>query len=179
MRKNLTHIYVSHFHPDHHFGLGVLQNAFPSAKIVALPSVVNDIAFTSIDKIDMWSIDRFGPDIPTKTTIPMPLHEPRLELEGEELLFSDDWEGDSINNSVVWPRPSEWCARPTSLFMTATCGRSRQRRATGEMEGRDQQAHGLRPSDRHPRASRRGKLRILEQVHDDTSALTPIASIGR
>jgi len=103
MRKNLTYIYVSHFHPDHHFGLAVLRYAFPHAKIVALPSVVKDIVFTSSDKVDMWAIDRFGPDdIPKKTTIPMPLSEPRLELEDEELLFSDDWEGDSINNSVVW-----------------------------------------------------------------------------
>ena len=103
MRKNLTHIYVSHFHPDHHFGLAGLQYAFPNAKVVALPSVVKDIVFTSSDKVDMWAIDRFGPgDIPSKTTIPMPLSEPRLELEGEEILLSDDWEGDSINNSVVW-----------------------------------------------------------------------------
>jgi glyoxylase-like metal-dependent hydrolase (beta-lactamase superfamily II) len=103
MRKNLTHIYVSHFHPDHHFGLLVLQHAFPHARIVALPSVVKDIVFTSSDKVDMWAIDRFGPDdITRKTTIPMPLKEPRLLLEGEELLLSDDWEGDSINNSVVW-----------------------------------------------------------------------------
>ena len=103
MRKNLTHIYVSHFHPDHHFGLAGLQFAFPNAKVVALPSVVKDIVFTSGDKVDMWAIDRFGPgDIPRKTTIPMPLNEPRLELEGEEILLSDDWEGDSINNSVVW-----------------------------------------------------------------------------
>lgn len=103
MRKNLTHIYVSHFHPDHHFGLLVLQNAFPGARIVALPSVVKDIVFTSSDKVELWAIDRFGPDdIPRKTTIPMPLNEPRLLLEGEELLVSDDWEGDSINNSVLW-----------------------------------------------------------------------------
>ena len=92
MRKNLTHIYVSHFHPDHHFGLQVLKNAFPAARIVALPSVVQDIVATSGDKIDLWSIDRFGPDdIPHKTTIPMPLNEPRLLLEDEELLLSDDW----------------------------------------------------------------------------------------
>ena len=32
MRKNLTHIYVSHFHPDHHFGLLVLQQAFPQCQ---------------------------------------------------------------------------------------------------------------------------------------------------
>jgi glyoxylase-like metal-dependent hydrolase (beta-lactamase superfamily II) len=103
MRKNLTHIYVSHFHPDHHFGLMVLQHAFPEARIVALPSVVKDIVFTSGDKVSMWSIDRFGhDDVPRKTTIPMPMSEPRLELEGEEILVSDDWEGDSINNSAVW-----------------------------------------------------------------------------
>lgn len=103
MRKNLTHIYVSHFHPDHHFGLQVLKNAFPEARIVALPSVVKDMVATSSDKIELWAIDRFGPDdIPRKTTIPMPLDEPRLLLEGEEILVSDNWEGDSVNNSVVW-----------------------------------------------------------------------------
>jgi glyoxylase-like metal-dependent hydrolase (beta-lactamase superfamily II) len=103
MRRNLTHIYVSHFHPDHHFGLQVLKNAFPKAKIVALPSVVKDIVSTSSDKIELWAIDRFGPDdIPRQTTVPTPLDEPRLLLEGEEILVSDNWEGDSINNSVVW-----------------------------------------------------------------------------
>jgi glyoxylase-like metal-dependent hydrolase (beta-lactamase superfamily II) len=103
MRKNLTYIYVSHFHPDHHFGLQVLKNAFPKARIVALPSVVKDIVATSSDKIELWAIDRFGPDdIPRNTTIPMPLKEPRILLEDKEILFSDNWEGDSINNSVVW-----------------------------------------------------------------------------
>jgi len=103
MRRNLTNIYVSHFHPDHHFGLQVLKYAFPKAKIVALPSVVNDIIATSSDKIELWAIDRFGPDdIPRQTTIPEPLDEPRLLLEGKEILVSDNWEGDSVNNSVVW-----------------------------------------------------------------------------
>jgi glyoxylase-like metal-dependent hydrolase (beta-lactamase superfamily II) len=103
MRKNLTHIYVSHFHPDHHFGLLVLQYAFPNAKIVALPSVVKDIVFTSSDKVELWAIDRFGPDdIPRRTTIPIPLSDPCLILEGEELRVSDDWEGDSANNSADW-----------------------------------------------------------------------------
>jgi glyoxylase-like metal-dependent hydrolase (beta-lactamase superfamily II) len=103
LRKHLTHIYVSHFHPDHHFGLQVLKNAFPAARIVALPSVVKDIILTSGDKIDLWSIDRFGPDdVPHQTTIPTPLHEARLVLEDQEIQVSDGWEGDSINNSVVW-----------------------------------------------------------------------------
>ncbi|HTY81918.1 MAG TPA: MBL fold metallo-hydrolase, partial [Dehalococcoidales bacterium] len=103
MRKNLTHIWVSHFHPDHHFGLYVLKSAFPNAKIVAMPSVVKDIVATSSDKIELWATDRFGPDdIPRQTTIPTPLSEPRIILEGEEIQVSDGWEGDSVNNSVVW-----------------------------------------------------------------------------
>jgi glyoxylase-like metal-dependent hydrolase (beta-lactamase superfamily II) len=103
MRVNLTHIYVSHFHPDHHFGLQVLRFAFPEAQIVALPQSVHDIAFSSGDKVDMWAIDRFGPgDIPKQTLVPLKLTEPRLFLEGEEIVFSGGWEGDCVNNSVVW-----------------------------------------------------------------------------
>jgi len=111
MRKRLTHVYASHFHPDHYFSLGVIENAFPEAELVALPSVVRDIAFSSAHKVDTWSIDRFGADTPSKVIIPMPMTEPRLELEGEEILFSDDWEGDSINNSVAWvPSMGVLCA---------------------------------------------------------------------
>ena len=103
MRKNLTHIYVSHFHPDHHFGLKALKFAFPDAKIVGLAQSVHDIVDTSNDKVDMWSIDRFGNnDIPSTTTIPMIMEEPRLELEGEVIEFYGGYEGDSINNSIVW-----------------------------------------------------------------------------
>jgi glyoxylase-like metal-dependent hydrolase (beta-lactamase superfamily II) len=103
MRRNLTHVYVSHFHPDHHFGLQVLANAFPRAKIVALPSVVSDVIATSNDKTEMWAIDRFGPDdIPRHTTIPEAMVEPVIRLEGQEIRVSDGWEGDSVNNSVVW-----------------------------------------------------------------------------
>ena len=102
MRKNLTHIYVSHFHPDHHFGLEALKYAYPNAKIVGLAQSVHDIVDTSSDKLDMWAIDRFGIDFPRSTTIPMIMQEPRLELEGEEIQFYGGYEGDSINNTIVW-----------------------------------------------------------------------------
>lgn len=164
MRKNLTHIYVSHFHPDHHFALGVLQFAFPSAKIVALPSVVKDIVFTAVDKLDTWSIDRFGPDIPSKTTVPMPLREARLELEGEELLFSDDWEGDSINNSVVRvPSMRVVCATELAFHdcnlsahgagvAAASAGPAGQDLSQPERRVRRRPAQGVRPPAANPPA---------------------------
>src|SRR5690242_21150377 len=39
-KKNLTAIYVTHPHPDHMFGLAVLHQAFPDAKILGLPQTV-------------------------------------------------------------------------------------------------------------------------------------------
>jgi glyoxylase-like metal-dependent hydrolase (beta-lactamase superfamily II) len=103
MRKRLTHIYVSHFHPDHHFGLKALKFAFPDAKIVALAQSTHDIVDTTNDKVDMWAIDRFGAgDLPGYTVIPMILEHPYVELEGEQIQFHDGYEGDSINNTIVW-----------------------------------------------------------------------------
>jgi glyoxylase-like metal-dependent hydrolase (beta-lactamase superfamily II) len=170
MRKNLTHIYASHFHPDHHFGLGVLEDAFPRAKIVALPSVVRDLVFTSSDKLDTWSIDRFGPDTPAEMTIPVPMAEPRLELEGEELFFSDDWEGDSVNNSVVWvPSMKVLCATDVAFddwhvwFIESDVGRRVKWRAALERL-KDFDARVVIPGHGSDKT-----MEILEQVSADPS----------
>ena len=101
MRKNITHIYISHFHPDHHFGSVVLQFAFPKAKIVALPSVVKDIVYTSDEKIYMWG-DMYGEDVPDRVVFPSPLRGSKLTVEGYDIEFSDDWDGDSANNTMIW-----------------------------------------------------------------------------
>jgi glyoxylase-like metal-dependent hydrolase (beta-lactamase superfamily II) len=100
-RKNITHIYISHFHPDHHFGLVVLQYAFPKAKIVALPSVVKDIIYTCDEKIHMWG-DMYGVEIPDRVVFPLPLWGDKLRIEGHDIEFSDDWDGDSANNTMIW-----------------------------------------------------------------------------
>ena len=41
--KRLETIYVTHAHPDHYFGLGIIAEAFPSARVFALASVARTI----------------------------------------------------------------------------------------------------------------------------------------
>ena len=101
MNKNLTHVYISHFHPDHHFGTGVIKQTFPEARVVALPSVVRDIVFTTDEKMHLWG-EVFGRNVPREVVFPMPLPSGRLELEGHAIEFSDDWDGDSANNTMIW-----------------------------------------------------------------------------
>ena len=62
-KKNLTLIYVTHPHPDHPFGLAVLQQAFPSAKIVALAAMVNG-AKTSWPARQKFWFPTYGNNIP-------------------------------------------------------------------------------------------------------------------
>ncbi len=138
MGKNLTHIYVSHFHPDHHFGAGVLQFAFPHAQVVALPGVVNDIVQTTDEKVVMWG-DVFGANEPERVTVPEPLSQPRLEVEGHTLEFSDGWEGDCPNNTIVWvPSLGVLCATDVaeldSHVWTGESDGSRRRAWRGDLE---------------------------------------------
>lgn len=40
--KNLKVIYLTHAHADHIFGAGIIASRFPSAKVLARPSVIAD-----------------------------------------------------------------------------------------------------------------------------------------
>lgn len=35
--RRLTTIYITHAHPDHYFGVGTVAEAFPEARVVAMP----------------------------------------------------------------------------------------------------------------------------------------------
>ncbi len=120
--KNITHIYVSHFHPDHHFGAGVLKSAFPRAHVVALPSVVKDIVFTTNDKVDMWG-DFFGKNEPETVTLPhasqrAPARGGRTRHRVLRRLGGRQRQQQRWSGSRRWA----WSAPPTSLISTATCG---------------------------------------------------------
>ncbi|MDD2735426.1 MAG: MBL fold metallo-hydrolase [Desulfuromonadaceae bacterium] len=99
--KNLTHVIIPEFHPDHHFCSQIVQDAFPDAKFVALQSIVRDVVLSADDKIQLWG-KLFGKNVPDRLHFPMPLADGRLEIEGKLLELSDGWQGDQGNETLVW-----------------------------------------------------------------------------
>jgi glyoxylase-like metal-dependent hydrolase (beta-lactamase superfamily II) len=99
--KKLTTVYVTHAHPDHYFGLGVIKQAFPEAKLVALPETVADINKTSKAKVDQWK-PMYGANLTDAPVVPEPLKGNTLTLEGETLNITGNVQGDDPRNSYVW-----------------------------------------------------------------------------
>ena len=102
-KKNLAVIYTTHPHPDHLFGLAVLKQAFPDAKIVALPATVN-AAKTGWPARQKFWFATYGSNIPgPDPVLPEPLAEPVLSLEGEQFPITGGVQGaDGPGNSFVY-----------------------------------------------------------------------------
>jgi glyoxylase-like metal-dependent hydrolase (beta-lactamase superfamily II) len=100
-KKTLTTVYVTHWHPDHYFGLVVVKQAFPKVKILAQPATVAEIKKTWAAKVKQWS-PMFGANLPTKPLIPSPLAGNTITLEGQTLEIHGPVQGDASTNSYVW-----------------------------------------------------------------------------
>jgi glyoxylase-like metal-dependent hydrolase (beta-lactamase superfamily II) len=101
-KKNLTTVYVTHPHPDHYFGLVVIRQAFPNAKFVALPRVVEGINASWQNRVNAWK-PQYGDNIPSNPIVPDALDGNTLTLEGETLQIFGPLQGDSAgDNSFVW-----------------------------------------------------------------------------
>ena len=101
--KRLATIYATHPHPDHLFGLAVLKQAFPDARIVALPATVN-AAKTGWPARQKFWVNTYGNNIPgPDPVLPEALATPVLTLEGEEFPITGGVQGsDGPGNSFVW-----------------------------------------------------------------------------
>jgi glyoxylase-like metal-dependent hydrolase (beta-lactamase superfamily II) len=101
-KKRLATIYSTHAHPDHLFGLAVLKQAFPEAKIVALPATVN-AARTGWPARQKFWFPVYGNNIPgPEPVLPEELATPVLTLEGEQFPITGGVQGaDGPGNSFV------------------------------------------------------------------------------
>jgi glyoxylase-like metal-dependent hydrolase (beta-lactamase superfamily II) len=100
--KQLETIYVTHAHPDHYFGLGIIAEAFPAARIIALPSVARVINNQFFGKLEHWE-NVIGPtNVCRKTATIESLGQDFFELEGERIEVIPEIMGDLKFNSIVW-----------------------------------------------------------------------------
>ncbi len=101
-KKNLTTIYITHPHPDHMFGLAVLHQAFPNAKIVALPTTVAAEKNGWPARQKYW-FPTYGNNIPgPEPVMAEELTIPVLTLEGEQFPITGGVQGDAPGNSFVY-----------------------------------------------------------------------------
>ena len=82
--KRLTTVYVSHGDPDYYFGLGVIRDAFPDARIVASGPTVDHIAHSAAAKLATWG-PQLGANGPSNVLLPNVLDGDYLDLEGHRL----------------------------------------------------------------------------------------------
>jgi glyoxylase-like metal-dependent hydrolase (beta-lactamase superfamily II) len=102
-KKNLTAIYITHPHPDHMFGLAVLHQAFPDAKILALAGTVAGSKTGWPARQKFWQ-PTYGNNIPGPDPVAMEeLTTGYLTLEGERFPVTGPVAGsDGAGNSYVW-----------------------------------------------------------------------------
>jgi glyoxylase-like metal-dependent hydrolase (beta-lactamase superfamily II) len=85
--KNLTTIYVTHAHGDHFFGIGMLEERFPTAHAVALPEVVagmhRQISPEFMETV--WK-PRFPGQLPKRLTVAAEIRDGSIDLEGHALV---------------------------------------------------------------------------------------------
>lgn len=100
--KRLTTVFVTHDHPDHFFGLDVIQDAFPHIRIVAHPVVVADMQRSLPIKFERWS-PMLGTNAPLRQVLPEPIGaDNTLTIEGHTLHVLGPMQGDHVHATVVW-----------------------------------------------------------------------------
>ena len=99
--KELETIFVTHDHPDYFFAMEVLTQAFPDAKVVAHPVVVDDIWRSLPYKVKRWS-PMLGANGPKTPTAPAALESDTFMLEGHEMKVLGPMQGDHVHATALY-----------------------------------------------------------------------------
>jgi len=130
----LETIYLSHAHPDHYYGASVLKNAFPNARVIAVPEEAKIIKTQWSEKWDAVA------DIVGKLNFPPreipfeiePITEDHFLLEGEKIEIIDRLMGDYRYNTAAYIPSIKTLMCSDILFNEAhpyTCEVSKEERA--------------------------------------------------
>jgi len=101
-RRNLTHVFLTHGHGDHVYGVGQLLQAFAGAAAVATAGTVAEARREAGGK---YRDDLFGKLFPgqvPKPAIPAELTANTIPLEDHELYVIETGHTDTMATSVLW-----------------------------------------------------------------------------
>ncbi|MEU9133638.1 MBL fold metallo-hydrolase [Kitasatospora sp. NPDC048540] len=98
--RQLLAIVVTHQHPDHYFGAEEVLRLFPSAQLLAAPSVVAGIAHTAAAKVAQWK-PVYGADIPDQPLVPAPLLPQPLMIDRQLIRVLPLGQGDCDGSTAV------------------------------------------------------------------------------
>ena len=79
----------------------MIKQAFPKARLVALPAAVAEIKKTAKPKVAQWA-PMYGALIPADPVLPVALAKPELTLEGQTLEIHGGVTGDDVDNSYIY-----------------------------------------------------------------------------
>lgn len=79
--KKLTTIYISHADPDYYFGLDVIKEAFPDARVVATPATLKKMKSNMKPKLAYWG-PKMGDEAPKELIVPEALKSDTLKVDG-------------------------------------------------------------------------------------------------
>jgi len=89
-------------HPDHYFGVGAIAEAFPKAKVVAIPSEADIINKQFFGKMEIWEATIGSHNVCRKQVNVEALKENYIDLEGHKLEIVSKVMGDMRYNTMVW-----------------------------------------------------------------------------
>ena len=100
--RNLTHIYLTHGHGDHVYGIGQLLQAFPGAQAVATAGTIAEARLQASDEYrdGFWG-QLFPGQIP-QPVIPAELAGDAIRLEEHELRVIEAGHTDTTGTTVLW-----------------------------------------------------------------------------
>ena len=102
LNRNLTHIYITHEHPDHWLGLSVVKQTFPNARAISNPVIAKAINGSLDFNIDYWGHKMLGRN-GAKTKVEVEeYNESVIILEGREIEILGPFTSDAHASSSIW-----------------------------------------------------------------------------
>lgn len=99
--KLLKYVFITHAHPDHYAGLQIIKEKFPDTKIIATPSVVQDITATGSFALQAVQ-QKYGDLAATQLIIPESYSNSTLSLDGNEIRIIEYVGGEASHQAAVY-----------------------------------------------------------------------------